>query len=517
MNNNILVGIDIGSSNIKTVLFDNNCNILAEDIKEYKIILPKPGWAEYNPEDWWDGVKQTLKNSLNKTQIDPKRIVAIGISGLGCCTVPLDREGNPVCNAIPWSDQRAQKEVEFLKETCSEILFEASANVPNILNAIPHLIWIKNNQLDIYKKIYKYTEASGFIGQRLTNEFTMDWTTASGINFGFDYKNFDNNPEVIKCMGLDIDKYPRLHKNTQSIGSVTKKAAIETGLCEGIPVFIGGHDIIAAALAAGAIYSGQGYYSMGSASNMMVLTDKKIASPYLLSIMHITGPEIRCLDGAQSSVGFSLKWFRDQLGGLEKNVAHVLDNHMSPFEIMDMEALKTEPGSGGLIYLPLIYGKFNPDFNANSKGVFFGINPTTTRAQIIRSIMEGATYNMYETLKCATDLGINLNEILTNGGPTKSPLWCQIISDVTNTKIVTIESPEGSPFGDAILAGVGVNLFKNFDEVVKKFIKRGKVYEPTSKNHDIYRELFKIYKEVYESLIPSFNKISNLKTKLGLI
>ncbi len=226
MEKDLLMGIDVGSSNIKSVLFDKHCNVLANESDGIEIILPKPGWAEYDPNQWWEHVKATLKRCLLKTNVDPKRIAGIGVSSLGCCVVPLDREGNLVYNAIPWSDLRAFEEVAFLEKKCRQLIFEKSGNIPTGLSATPHLMWLKNKMPQVYKKIYKYLEASGFIVQRLTGAYTLDYSMASALDYGTDVKEFGYSEQLIDLMGLDIEKYAKLHRNTDIAGNVLKEVAL---------------------------------------------------------------------------------------------------------------------------------------------------------------------------------------------------------------------------------------------------------------------------------------------------
>jgi len=515
MQKKYLMGIDIGSSNTKLMICDERCNLVFNELEENEIIIPKQGWVEYDPNEWWNKIKKLLKNSLKKTKINPLAIAGIGISSLGATIVVVDKHGEPVYNAIPWSDKRSQEEIEILERNKKKI-FKISGNIPNLLSTTPKLMWFKNTKPLIYKKIYKYLEPSGFIGLKLTGNFTMDWTFASGTNHGFDYKKLEYSKELINLIGLDIEKYPDLHPNTVSIGNINKNAATETGLAENIPVFISGHDVVAAALGAGAIYPGQAYFSAGSAANLLVMTDKGITTPLLMSILHVVGPKVRILNGVQSSVGFSLKWFRDNLGTFEKEISKIIGN-LNAFEIFDAEALKTMPGSGGVIYLPFVFGKFQPDFMKNTTSCFFGITSKTSKGQIIRSIMEGTIYNMYENLKTSFDLNIEIDEIITNGGPTKSKLWCQIMADITNKKVITLNSPDGSPFGNIILSGVCSKLFTSFDTAVADFIIKGEVFKPNENNHKLYKQLFNIYKELTNSLENSFTNMKKLKDEFNLI
>jgi xylulokinase len=511
MKKDLLIGIDVGSSNVKTVIYDSNCQLYASETQEYTTILPQPGWTEYAPEDWWDCVKTTIKRALEKSQVNPERVAGIGLSSLACCPVPMDENGKVLYNGIPWSDQRAQAEVDYLINKCEKDIFEASKNKPTIINAIPHLMWIKNHEPGIYRSIYKYSEPSGFLAQRFTGEFTLDYSFASAFEFGFDVRTLDWNQELIKKMGLDVEKYPRVHPNIECIGLVTKRAATETGLVEGIPVYAGGPDTTSGALGAGVLHPGQGYYSAGSGGNIIVLTDnQEVVSPYLISWFHAKGPQLRILDGVQGSIGYSVRWLRDQFCGLEQQASSVLKNSLNAFEIMTAEGLATEPGAGGLIYLPYLFGKFHPIINSNAKGVLFGLSPMTTRAQTIRAIMEGCSYDMYQSLKSSLNLGLNVDEIIITGGPSKSDLWCQIMADVTNRKILTVKVPEASPFGDAILAGVGTGVFSSFEEVAEKHIRVNKIYEPIDKNHDLYEKLFEIYEEIYRSTLGCFDKLAHV-------
>ncbi len=513
MGKNILIGIDIGSTNIKTVIFDENLNILANEANEIDIIYPRPGWTEYDPAKWWLYVMETMERALKKANINPESVAGIGVSSLGCTSVPLDVEGNHLYNAIPWHDHRAGKEVAFLEEECSDDIYQACGNIPTVLSSTPHIMWLKNHEPDVYSKMHKYTEASGFIVQKLTGEFVLDYSMASALDFGLDTNKLVYDENLIKKMGLDMDKYPGLHDNRKQVGGLSVKAAKETGLVEGIPVYLGGLDIVTATVAVGAVKPGQGFYSMGSASNMMIVAEKEAKSPHLTSLVHVINPENKLFFGSQATIGFSLKWFSEQFCQQEKQAAELLDQEINVFEIMSQKAAKVSPGSGGIIFLPYLFGKFHPVFNPDATGVFFGITATTTKAQMIRAVMEGCTYNMYETIKSAEAIGINLDEIITSGGPAQSDLWCQIIADVTGKTIKTLETSEATPLGNAIIAGLGENLWDSYDAVIKKNINFKKIYKPKSSNSSVYGELFELYKQLDNDLQPGFGKLAELKEK----
>jgi xylulokinase len=517
MNKEVLIGIDLGSTNVKTMFFNKDGKILGVTNKEYPVYFPRPGWVEYDPQDWWESTKETIKGCLEKTNINTDSIAGISISGLGCCPVPMAESGKVLYNALPWSDQRAQAEVEFLINNCKDAIYEASGSYPTTMNAMPHLMWIKNHEPSVYKQMFKYTEASGFIVQRLTGEFIIEYASASFVEYGIDIKELELSKDLIKVMGLDSEKFPTLIANTQVAGKVTKKAAEETGLREGIPVFCGGNDMPSAAIGAGAIKPGQAFLYTGTGANTTVITDDLFkTSPYLLNCLCINNPNIKLIDGVQGSIGFSLKWFRDNLGGLEKISSSILDNHIDTFELLELEASKVKAGSGGLIYLPYLMGHFSPVLNPYAKGVFFGIGPITTRAQMIKSIIEGCVFDNYKSLKIILDMGVEIKEIIFVGGPSNSRTWCQTVADVTNRKVITVDVPEAATLGNAILAGVGTGIYNNFEEAVDKIVKVKKVFEPVQENNKVYSQLYELFSQVYENSLGSFADLAELREKFNI-
>jgi xylulokinase len=514
MKKSIMLGIDIGSSSVKALLIDSDFNVIAMADRKNPVLIPRPGWSEYVPEVWWDYVRQDITECLELANIRAEQISSVGISGCGCCMVPLDAEGRSVYNSIPWTDQRADGEVRFLEQNCRELIFAKCGNIPNMLSPIPHLMWLKNNEKSIYDKTFKYTEASGYIGLKFTGNFTLDYSMASALDYGMDTGSLKFDEGLIKAMGLDISKFPGLHANTESIGNINAKASEETGLLQGTPVFIAGLDIFAATIAAGATSAGQGFYSTGSAGNMIVISNKKISSPSVTNAISITDSSLSYTFGSQGSLGYSFDWFVENFCELEVKASEMLNKAVKAYQIVDLEIAKSKPGAGGLLYMPYLFGKFHPDFNPDAQGVFFGIGPTTTKTDMLRAVMEGAVFNMYETIKVINGLGVKLDEIITSGGPSKSSIWCQIMSDITGTPIKSIDIPEATAIGSALLGGVGSGLFGSFDDVNKKYIKQAKFYEPDMANHQKYEKLFEIYNVVYKGSVAGFEKLMHFKKNM---
>ncbi|MGA2478988.1 MAG: FGGY family carbohydrate kinase [Spirochaetia bacterium] len=517
MKKDLLIGIDLGSSNVKTLLIDDQGRTLGLQTEEYPTLFPQPGWIEYDPNDWWNAVKNTLKRVIADAKVDAKRVAGVGVSGLGCCAVPMDEKGALLYNALPWSDLRAQKEADFLMKNCGEEIKRACGLTPTALNTIPHLIWLKNERPDIYRKLYKFTESSGFIIQRLTGEFILDLASASFVEYGINLKTLDYDKGLIKAMQLDFEKFPRLLPNCKAAGGITRQASAETGLEEGTPVACGGNDLPAGAVGSGALHPGQAFYYSGTGSNATVLTDKLFTtSPDMLHCLCTHDPRVKMIDGVQGSVGYSLRWFRDTLGGAEHAAAQTLGNGVSSFDMMDLEAGRTSPGSGGLLFLPFLFGHFNPVLNPLATGVFFGISPTTTRATMIRAIIEGCVFNAYESYRHIEDMGIDYKEIIFVGGPSSSPVWCQALADTTNRKVITVSSSEPSTFGDAITAGVAAGVFSGFEDIVGRTVKQKKQYMPDDRRHTMYSALYGVYLGAYQDAGRSFNALAEARVQHGI-
>lgn len=514
MKKGIMLGIDIGSSSVKALLIDSDFKVLAMADRKNPVLIPRPGWSEYEPLVWWDYAKQDIAECLEKAQVNAGQITSVGISGCGCCMVPLDKNGKSVYNSIPWTDQRADMEVRFLEEKCRDLIFAKCGNIPSMLSPTPHLMWLKNNAKSVYDNTFKYTEASGYIGLKFTGNFTLDYSMASALDYGMDTAKLEFDEGLINAMGLDISKFPKLHPNTGSIGNISASASGETGLKQGTPVFIAGLDIFAATIAAGATSAGQGFYSTGSAGNMIIISDKRISSPNVTNAISITDSSLSYTFGSQGSLGYSFDWFVENFCELEVKASEMLNKKIKAYQLVDIEVSKAAPGAGGLLYMPYLFGKFHPDFNPDAQGVFFGIGPTTTKIDMLRAVMEGAVFNMYETIKVINGLGVKLDEIITSGGPSKSAIWCQIMADITGTPIKSIDIPEATAIGSALLGGVGSGLFESFEEVNKKYLKQSKYYKPDMTKHQTYEKLFEIYRIVYAGSVEGFEKLMQFKKNL---
>ncbi len=467
-----LLGIDAGTTSLKTGLYDVDGQLLALAGQEYPTFHPKPGWAEHPPEQWWDALKKTVSKVLATSGIPSDLIAGIGVDSLGPTVVSVDKNGKPLRPAIIWMDTRGGPH-----------------------NAFPKLLWIRDNQPDITKKTHKVLFANGFLIHKLTGQYSADMPQV-----------WWNNKEVAESLGDLMDKFPDIYQMSQVVGEVTAEAAKETGLATGTPVVAGSADGIVANYGSGLVKAGRTGEFTGQSAVVMMVTDKEHPEATSRGLWHSPGvvPGTWEVAGGMSSGGGLYKWFRDELGGEESEAA--ARTGLSPFEIMDLEASKVPAGSDNLVILPYFNGERSPIWDSNARGVMFGLSYAHTKAHIARALMESVVFGFRHIIDTAQECGVTFGEMRSMGGGSKSRLWLQIKSDVLGIPIRPVLS-DAEPLGDAVLAGLGVGLYRDPVETCERLVKLGKVIEPDMEAHKNYTKLYNVYRKLYVSVKPLFNEL----------
>jgi len=510
MDGEFLLGIDVGTSGCKTELFNVNGYSLAKAYRGYPIIHPKPGWSEEDPEEWWRAVVDTTRKVLEASKVDPSQVRGVSVSCTNAC-VPVNEDGKALRNAIMQIDRRTIPQAERIKEALGEErVFEVTGNpvAPGSFTA-PIILWLKENEAKIFEKTYKFMVPTGYIVQRLTGEFTIDWSRAA-TTLLFDIKDKKWREEFCEELGIPLEKLPELHPSWEVVGSVTEKAASLTGLREGTPVVAGCMDTVAAAVGSGAIKGGDLFCVMGSVARVCAVLGSPSFDKRFLNTCHATPNEwvaIGCVNGA----GLSLKWFIDAIGRQEKTLSEKLN--LSPYQLLDLEAEKATPGSGGLVYLPYIAGERSPIWDPEARGVLFGLNLQSERINIVRSFYEGVAYAIRHNVEILRAiLKGEGGYIKLSGGGARSKVWRQIIADVCGERVVTTIPLDTEPIGDTLIAGIGVGVYRNVEEAVK-VLRLGEEEKPRREYYEVYSNLFALYKRLYEHLKEDFKLLAHIEKR----
>lgn len=508
-----LLGIDIGTSGTKTVLFDEKGSTIASALEEYPLYQPNIGWAEQDPEDWWQATVEGIRKVLSKSGIKADDISGIGLSGQMHGLVLLDAEDKVLRRSIIWCDQRTTAECEQITSIIgAERLVEITANPALVGFTASKIMWVKNNEPAVFEKAKKILLPKDYVRLRLTGEFATEVSDASGMQL-LDVPKRRWSDEMLSKLGIDRSQVAALYESQEVSGKVSGSAAALTGLREGTPVVGGGGDQAAGAVGNGIVRPGVISSTIGTSGVVFAYLDKISIDPKgrTQTFCHAV-PNKWHVMGVTQAAGFSLKWFRDILCKDEISVAELMDK--DPYVLMDQEAEKVRPGSNGLIYLPYLIGERAPHLDSDARGVFFGLSTVHTKRDMIRSVMEGVVYALRDCLEIVRSLGADIKEIRASGGGGKSRLWKQMQADIFGVPITTINSSEGPALGVALLAGVGAGIYRDVTEACDTAIKVKEVQQPDMALYEKYIKFYGLYGQLYRSLRKDFKDLADIMNKV---
>lgn len=498
-----LLGIDIGTSGTKTVLFDLKGQTVASATEEYPLYQPHVGWAEQDPKDWWDAVVTTIQMVIKKSGIAANEIKGIGLAGQMHGLVLLNKANESLRPSIIWCDQRTDQEcIEITEKVGAQKLIDITGNPALTGFTASKIKWVKNHEPEIYEQIAHILLPKDYIRLMLTGEYATEVSDASGMQL-LNIRERNWSQEIIDLLEIDLDWLPKVYESHEISGFITKRIAQATGLAEGTPVVGGGGDQAAGAIGNGIVESGVVSSTIGTSGVVFAYTDEMIVDPKgrVHTFCHAI-PDTWHVMGVTQSAGLSLRWFRDEFCQQEKEVANQLG--VDPYTLMTQAAKEASLGCDGLLYLPYLMGERTPHLDPYARGVFLGLSAKHGKRDMIRSIMEGITYSLEDCLSIVEELGIEVNRVRASGGGAKSELWRQMQSDVFQKEVVTINATEGPAFGVALLAGVGTGLYKDAKEACSVTITEVERSKPHLENGKTYAHYYQVYRKVYQDLKSTF-------------
>ena len=507
----LLLGIDVGTTGTKAALFTLDGSLQAVGQSEYGIRHARPGWAEQDPEDWWQAVCIATRQALAQVPDGPKRVAGLAVSSQATTFLPLNRAGHPLRPAMIWMDRRAEAETVKLRESLGEsIIEEVTGNRPDPFYVAPKLLWFRANEPDRFAETHICVQANGYVSYRLTNEHAMD-NAHAGLLQLCDWQTMGWSPELCEACGVEPGQFPPIHPAHHVQGEITPDAAQATGLVAGTPVMVGTVDSAAAAMEAGVVDPGVAAEMTGTSTVLIIPSDGSVTEPAFITMPHAV-QGIHLLLGALSASGASLRWYRDQFGVAELNSSAQLG--LDAYDLLTLQAAQVAPGSNGVIFLPYMMGERSPIWHTNARGVFFGLSLATPRAALIRAILEGIAFALQHNVEVARRAGVGLDEIRSVGGGTRSSLWNQIKADVLGLPILLPQVSVGAAFGSAVLVGMGLGLYPDVRRTLREMVGFQARYEPDRETHAMYQELYQVFRSIYESLRDDFDKAAAVETPL---
>ncbi|NLJ94699.1 MAG: xylulokinase [Clostridiaceae bacterium] len=502
-----LIGIDIGTSGTMVLLLAADGRIVDTGSQAYEFEMPQNGWTEQDPALWWDAVSSIIPELLTKNQIEADSVKGVGIAGQMHSLVMLDEDNQVLRKAILWNDQRTAKQVDEINQIVgAERHIELTSNPPLTGFTSPKILWVRENEPEIYAKCKHILLPKDYIRFKLTGEYVSDVSDASGMGL-LNVKERTWSQEILEDLEIDPALLPRLVESVDISGYVTEEAAKITGLAPGTPVVGGAGDNAAAAIGVGVIKDKTGFTTIGTSGVVFVhsskpSTDEKGRVHTFCSAV----PNEWHLMGVTLSAGSSLQWFRNRFCQEEQMIAD--ERGVDVYQVMDEMAKEVRPGSDNLIFLPYLNGERTPHLDPNARGVFFGLSPIHGKPQLIRSILEGVSFSLNDCLSILRDLNVDAETMMLTGGGAASPLWREIIANIFDCTMNTCESNQGPSLGGAILAGVGSGVFKDLDEGCSKVVKIKSSFEPENQEH--YSKYYQLYKDLYPALEDQYKKLSEV-------
>jgi len=491
------LGIDTSTTGSKALIIDEHGEVLAVASSAHTLQTPKPLWSEQDPREWWQAVSASIRLALEKAGIGGERIAAIGLTGQMHGLVLLDGAGNVLRPAILWNDQRTQSQCDEIHDRIGKEKFiQITGNVALTGFTAPKILWVKENEPEVYAKVKHVLLPKDYIRYCLTGEYAMDKADGAGTVL-FDLKRRDWSGEVLEVLGIDPSWMPKTFEGPEFTGFICDESAELSGLKAGTPVAAGGGDQAAQAVGVGAVEPGIVGLTVGTSGVVFATTPSALIEPEgrLHAFCHAV-PGLWHFMGVMLSAAGSLQWYRDTLAP------------EFSFDDLLKEAEPVPAGSEGLQFLPYLSGERTPYPDPLARGAFIGMTLRHSRAHMTRAVLEGVSFGLKDSFTLIQNAGLGeIRQVRASGGGTKGALWRQIMASILEVELVTVNTTEGAAYGAALLAGVGAGTWADVTSACKTCIKITGSTQPDPSQVDAYRKAYPLYQELYPALKSSFARM----------
>ncbi|NLF51265.1 MAG: xylulokinase [Leptolinea sp.] len=494
----LFLGIDVSTTGSKALLVDESGNVVGAALTEHSISTPKPLWSEQDPQEWWTASANSIRQALSQAGATGNDVKAVGLTGQMHGLVMMDEAGKVLRPAILWNDQRTAEECDDITRIVGfDKLLSICGNKALTGFTAPKILWVRKNEPEVYAKTAHILLPKDYVRYHLTGDYAVDHADGSGMIL-YDLKKRDWSKELLNALEIPESWLPKTYEGSEVTGVISATAAELTGLKAGTPVVGGGGDQAAQAVGVGAVTPGIVALTLGTSGVVFASTPSPLIEPEgrLHAFCHSV-PGTWHFMGVMLSAAGSLRWYRDTLApGLG------YDELLAP-------AADVPAGSEGLLFLPYLTGERTPHPDPLARGAFVGLTVRHTKAHMTRSVIEGVSFGLRDSMELLKNAGLGeIKQVRVSGGGARSALWRQMLSDVMNTELVTVNTTEGAAFGAALLAGVGIGTWKTVQDACNATIK---TLDKTSANPstvNTYEQYYRQYTALYPALKPTFTGIA---------
>jgi xylulokinase len=481
------LGIDVGTGGTRALLVNSSGTLVSAFTAPHEdMIMEQPLWAEQRPENWWDAARLAIRGVLSQSNISGNAVRGIGLSGQMHGLVMLDASDKVIRPALIWCDQRSQEQVDAINNVVStETVLRCTANPVLTGFTLPKLLWVRDNEPSQFNRLRKILLPKDYVRFCLTGEYASDVSDASGTAL-FDVVQRRWSERMADAVGIPRSVLPTVLESSHVSGKVSRSAAERTGLAEGIPVVGGAGDQAASAVGNGIVEPGRISCTLGTSG--VVFAYMQSPEYDIRGRVHTFCHALENtwhVMGVTQGAGLSLQWFRNSLAS------------GTSYDALTAEAATASPGSQGLYWLPYLMGERTPHLDATARGGWIGLTAKHTRADLIRSLLEGVSYSQKDCLDIIEQMGAKTESVRLSGGGARSPFWVQMMADIFGKPVSILDNQEGSAYGAALLALVGTGEYSTVQQVCKTAIREIRSFEPQPAGQKIYAEGHRTYQRLY--------------------
>lgn len=500
-----VIGIDTGTTGVKAKIYDLKGRAVAEEYSEYECEYPRPGWVDQDINMLSRANDEVLKRLMIGSGIDPSDILSLGMSTQRALHLYVDSDGTVLRNGmgISWQDTRCEEQVEWIKDVIGwDRYYDTTGLPPSTVWAAPAIRWVQENEPEVYEAASVIITTQEYFLRELGARDGWYQDYSNGSLFGLmNIETFDWDQGLLDAFDIDRGKLPDLVPSGVQVGVIDADASRRTGLREGTPLCTGGGDQQCAAIGAGVIEEGLAEVTLGTAGVSIAHLDAPRFDPsrrISCSASAAAGDRKWISEGLQAAAASSYRWFRDTISSGDRKMEG--SDGAEAYERLNSMVASAPAGAGGLLYFPYLAGSVAPNFDSNARGGFLGLTFAHDTAAMARAVLEGIAFETRDILGSFADMGLELREVRLSGGATKSPVWCQIQTDIYRRPTVSLEEGECTVLGAAILGAVGAGAFSTMTEAIDAMVRVKKTFEPDESKGELYDEAFGIFRQTYSAL-----------------
>ncbi|HEU4963026.1 MAG TPA: gluconokinase [Bacilli bacterium] len=506
----VVIGLDIGTTSTKAVVFGARGKVRGVHAVDYPLLTEKPGWAEQDPDAIFEACLDAVRHALIKAKATRLDVQAIGMSAAMHSLIAVDDEHRPLTKSITWADNRSVDQVQRIKEQHDGFHIYRRTGTPiHPMSPLAKILWMREEDPDIYRQAAKYISIKEYVLFKMYGDYLVDYSIASATGL-FHLEKLAWDEGALELIGITPEQLSKPVPTTHTLTGMDPEIATRMGLTPDTPFVIGASDGVLANLGVGAIGPGEMAVTIGTSGAIRTVTDKPRTDEQARTFCYALTDKHWVIGGPTNNGGIMLRWLRDEFAVPEIEVAKRLG--IDPYDLMIKYAENVPAGSEGLLFLPFLSGERAPYWNANARGMFFGLSLRHQREHFIRAVLEGVILSIFSVAVALRDLAGPAKDIRASGGFARSPLWRQILSDVMGRELLVPESYEASALGAAALALYAIGEMDDLSDI-QAWIHIEHRHQPNLQNTEVYLELFYLYERVYRKLTDEFDIIAEFQRK----